>query len=255
MQGELVEVCVLLLQLCGLLFLLCIEFVQQLYWIDVLVGDEVGGVVLLLVVLLVVDVCIFVLLVDIILVVLMSCWFDVIVVQWQFDVSQVCIGVVMVEYYLWLLLGGLLGGECLYGVLFLFVVFQLQVFLGLYWWLFDFGCIDVEVVQVCGVCVEVLVWLCQQMLCVGEDVENLLVVLVQLEVQCVLLVDEVEVYCVVCDVVVDVYCGGVVGFFEVLQEDCLLLIVCDQFVWLQVQCVWVVVVVFCVLGGGWMFVV
>ena len=171
--------------------------------------------------------------------------------QRQLEASQARIGVATAEYYPRLTLGGLLGGESLHGALFSSAAFQPQAFLGLHWRLFDFGRIDAEVAQARGARAEALARLRQQMLRAGEDVENALVALAQLEAQRALLVDEVEAHRAARDAAADAYRGGAVGLFEVLQEDRLLLTARDQLARLQAQRARAAVAAFRALGGGW----
>jgi len=255
-QGELAEARALLLQSRGLLPPLRTELAQQLHRLDVLAGDEAGsGIASLLAVPpatdIPADIHIPALPADITPAQMLSRRPDVIAAQRQLEASQARIGVATAEYYPRLSLGGLLGGESLHGALFSSAAFQPQAFLGLHWRLFDFGRIDAEVAQARGVQAESLARLRQQMLRAGEDVENALVALAQLEAQRALLVDEVDAHRAARDAAADAYRGGAVGLFEVLQEDRLLLAARDQLARLQAQRARAAVAAFRSLGGGW----
>lgn len=257
-QREVAEAQALLLQARGTLPPLRAELARQLHRLDVLMGEQAGTVAPSLVVMGAsasrersYAYRVPTLPADIGPAELMRRRPDVIAAERQLDAAQARIGVATAEYYPRVTLGGVLGAESLNGRMLTSAAFQPQAFLGLHWRLFDFGRVDAEVAQAKGARAEALAQVKLRMLRAGEDVENAVVMLTQLEAQRGDLEEEVRAHQMARDAAEDAYKGGAASLIEVLQEDRLLLASRDQLAQLQADHARAAVATFRALGGGW----
>jgi NodT family efflux transporter outer membrane factor (OMF) lipoprotein len=177
---------------------------------------------------------------------------DVIAAERRLAASNAEIGAAVAEYYPKVTLSAVLGLSGLGGAgLLSAAAFQPQAGAALGWRLFDFGRVDAEVEHAKGVKAEALVSYRKSLLRATEDVENSLVTLAQLEQQHEDLANEVAAQTRARDASEEAYKGGVIGLYEVLQEDRQLLAARDQMARVHADNARAVVATFRAVGGGW----
>jgi NodT family efflux transporter outer membrane factor (OMF) lipoprotein len=177
---------------------------------------------------------------------------DVIAAERRLAASSARIGVATAEYYPQVSISALLGFSSLGSAgLLSSAAFQPQAALGLRWRLFDFGRVDAEVAQAKGANAEALALYRKSMLHATEDVENSVVTLTQLEAQHAQLAQQVSAQTRARDAAEESYKGGLVGLYEVLEEDRQLLAARDQLARVHADDARAAVATFRALGGGW----
>ena len=177
---------------------------------------------------------------------------DVIAAERRLAASSARIGAAMAEYYPKLSLSALVGLSSLGSSGLLSAAsLQPQAAAGLRWRLFDFGRIDADIARAKGANAEALALYRQAVLRAAEDVENAVAALTGLEAQHDELAREVDAHLRARDASELAYQGGVVGLYEVLEEQRQLLAARDQMARVNADNARAAVATFRAAGGGW----